>query len=178
MSRLLTVGNRFRAVYKKLDGTSFYGQMLSIPDTSRVTNFLTARRYLRTQPNTNLNIADVVVINGEKYITAEHGTGHYVIPIYKHFKLFEVTEEAQWYKAELLEDPVTGIKQIVREKKSGIVYLSTQPKTDIEDAIQIQSKRKSCICNAPVKVDDKIGEYIVTKADPVLGVTLLELKRQ
>lgn len=177
MSRLLSVGERFKAKYKKINGTPFFGQVLSIPDTSRVSNFLSTRRYLRTTPFTNVLVSDVVVIEGLNFIVAEHGTGFFVTPIYKHFKMFEVNETVQWFGMTVSVDQVSGVEKVSRSTDLGLVYLSVQPMSDIEDAIRIQQPMRRCVCNKPVKVDDRLGEWIVTKSDPVLGITLLELKR-
>lgn len=176
MSRLLNVGRRFQSVFKLITGQQFYGQMLGIPDTSRVSNFLSPRRYLRTMPITPIRNRDVVVINGLEYIVAEHGEGFYVTPIYKHFKLFEVDENVIWYPVSTQVDSVTGVSKLVRVTGMGSAYLSTQPKPSIDDEIKIPHKTKTAVTNVLAKVDDKLGDYIVTKADTVLGITLVELK--
>lgn len=175
--RLLNVGKKFHMKFNFLDGRFFYGQILDIPDTSRVSNFLSTRRYLRTAPDTLVRPRDVIIVDNIKYVVAEHGTGFYKQPIYKHFKLFEVDEILTWYQSSVTTDTVTGLEKMARTTNAGAVYVSTQPKGDIEDALHIQQVRKLCICDKDVKVDDKIGDYIVTKADKVLGVNLLELKK-
>ena len=176
MSRLKYVGLKFRSLFYKFDGTPFYGQILEIPDTSRVSNFLSTRRYLRTQIETNVRLRDIVIFNGTKAVVAEHGDGFYKIPIYRHFKLFEINEEGNWFQKRKKIDPVTGVESPERDDLKGLVFLSVQPKTDIEDKIKIQQNTKMAICNADVKVDDRIDDWVVTKADTVLGVTLLEMK--
>lgn len=177
MNRLLNVGKRFRSKFRKLDGTPFLGQVLDIPDTSRVSNFLSTRRYLRTAPITNVKVTDVVVIDGLKFIVAEHGTGFYVTPIYKHFKMFEVNDTASWKSAKVTKNPVTGVEEVLRDFDMGTVQLSVQPMTGIEDSVRIQQNMVRCVCDKPVKVDDMLNDWIVTKSDPVLGVTLIEMKK-
>jgi len=176
MSRLINAGNKFRAKYKTVDGREFYGQILEPPDTSRVSNFLSARRYLRTRPITIVKPRDVVVIAGTKYLCAEHGLGFYVTPIYRHFKLFEIDMEAQAVRSQRITNPITGVKDTVRNIPLGKVYISLQPKASEEDGILIPSIMKVGIADKPLKVEDRVGDYIVTKADTVLGVTLVELK--
>lgn len=176
MNSLLNVGLRFRAKYKKIDGSSFYGQILEIPDTSRVSNFLSARRYLRTQPKTNVSARDVIVVNGVMYIVAEHGDGFYVDPIYKHFKLFEVDQTLEHYAMVGRKNPVTGVEQFVRDAYTDDVYLSTQPHSLIKDSINIPQTSKTAISDKELAVDDRVGPYLVIKSDIVLGVNLVELK--
>jgi hypothetical protein len=127
--------------------------------------------------DTNLSPRDVVTANGIKYITAEHGDGFYLEPIYKHFKLFEVDSIVNWYPAKVNVNPVTGLENVYRDELEEEVYLSTQPKSSIEDSIHIPHKTLVAVCNAAVKVDDRVGDYVVTKSDAVLGVTLLEMKK-
>lgn len=178
MNKLLQVGLRFRSRFYLINGLSFLGQMLSIPDTSRVSNFLSARRYLRTQPKTIIKPRDVMIANGIKYIIAEHGDGFYVDPLYKHFKLFEVDRLANWYIRRQVIDPVTKVESYeVPDVPEGKIYLSTQPHALIRDSINIPQDAIIVITNAPVAVDDKIGDYLVTKSDVVLGVTLAELRQ-
>lgn len=177
MNPLLTTGLRFRSLFKKVDGSSFYGQVLDLPDTSRVSNFLSARRYLRTQPTTNVKLRDVVVINGSKFIVAEHGDGFYRDHIYKHFKLFHVDEVLEHYEMRTETNMITGLEQMKRNVYTDDVYLSTQPDSSISDRIGIPGITKIAVCNKPVKVDDLIGPYVVIKSDIVLGVNLVELKQ-
>ena len=179
MSRLLQVGEKFKARYKIVDGPYFYGQVLQPPDTSRVTNFLSARRYLRVTPKSIVAPRQVVIIDNQKYIVAEHGTGFYVHPIYKHFKLFEVDSIEEWRPAQVLNDPVTGIQTTVREEDGGTpdVYLSIQPHTNSEDSLRIPLENRTAICNQAVSVEDQIGDYLVTKVDTLLGISIVEMKK-
>ena len=166
MNNLLKVGGRFRSQFQLVNGLGFSGQMLSIPDTSRVSNFLSPRRYLRTPPDSFIKPRDVMIADGQKFIIAEHGTGFYVEPIYKHFKLFEVDSVANWFIRHEIIDPVTKVKNYeIPDVPEGKIYLSTQPHTLIRDTIQIPQDCILVITNAPVRADDKIGEYIVQKAD-------------
>ena len=178
MSNLLSkVGARFRSTFKLVNGVTFLGQMLEIPDTSRVSNFLSARRYLRTQVKTIVKPRDVMIANGVKYIIAEHGDGFYVEPIYKHFKLFEVDSIANWYITEEVVDPVSKLKSYRKQDVPvGKIYLSTQPHALIKDSISIPQDSVIAITNATVAVDDIVGDYKVVKSDVVLGVTLIEMR--
>ena len=178
MSKLAQVGKKFRSKFRLIDGREFYGQILDIPDTSRVSNFLSARRYLRTSPNTIVQPGQVAIINSVKYIIAAHGEGFYVDPLYKHFKLFQVDLELSWTSNSEMEDPVTGQKKIVRDEIEGTVYLSTQPKSSQTDMLHIPSPQHLAVCDKAPQLNDLVGDMLVTKSDPALGVTVLELKDQ
>lgn len=176
-SRLLNVGSKFRMKMKLVTGFEFFGQMLDIPDTSRVSNFLSARRYLRVGPQCKVKPSDVAVINNVKYIVGEHGDGFNLEPIYKHFKLFEVDVETTWLKTVQVTDTITGVKTTTRQAQANtIVYLSMQPKNLVTDSINIAEQTYTAVCNLPIKRDDIVNNLIVSKVDNVLGVYLLELK--
>jgi len=176
MNPLATVGTYFQMRFKLINGIYFYGQMLDIPDTSRVSNFLSARRYLRTKPKVVIKPGDVFVANGLKYIIAEHGDGYYKEVIYKHFKLFEADMVLNHTRIVPTKDSLTGLNSYDTTTQLGTVYLSSQPHANTEDSIRIPQEVKIAVCNKEVKVEDKVGDFIVVKSDKVLGVYLLELK--
>lgn len=209
--RLKNVGLRFRGKYQLVGGQHFYGQLLDIPDTSRVSNFFSTRRYLRVniteqlgykiftipggsfnndfddsfgsqQPSSQVRRqliipSDVIIADGVKYIVAEHGTGFFHDPIYKHFKLFSVDLEKTWYTRVGVTNPITGVMEKASDVDAGTIYISVQPKSLIEDSISIQTPQHTIITNAAVNVDDKIGDdWVVTRVDPQLGVYVAEVK--
>lgn len=177
VNRLLNVGDRFRAKYKTITGKEVYGQMLDIPDTSRVSNFLSARRYFRVRPESNLAVGDVLIVNGTKFIVAEHGVGFYKEPIYRHHKLFEVTDVVEGYLIEDFKNPVTGVSETQISEDPFDVYLSVQPKGLLDDRLHIPQEQLIAITPTIISVGDRVGDYSVTKVDKVLGVYLLEMKK-
>lgn len=180
MGNLLSkVGDNFKMKMKLVTGQQFYGQFLEIPDTSRVSNFLSARRYLRTNVNTIVKPKDVMIADGVKYIVAEHGTGFYQEPIYKHFKLFQVDTELANYKQQVkTKNPITGVWETGRENSTVKVYLSMQPRGLIEDSLDIQQQIYTAVSNVQLQRNDIVNDLVVTKVDHVLGVYLLELKEK
>lgn len=174
---LKRVGLRFQSTFKLVDGSSFKGQILEPPDTSRVSNFLSARRYLRVMPESRIKPTDVMIATGMKFIIAEHGYGYYVDPIYRHMKIFQVDEEYPLLKMKEVVDPVTGVKSKVPDGPPVTIYLSTQPKPDIDDRIKIPTEQIQAVCNYPVMVGDVVGPYKVIKVDKELGVYVCEMKR-
>lgn len=175
--RLKNVGLNFRGKYQILGGQKFHGQILDLPDTSRVSNFLSARRYLRVHPNTPIDSGMIVIVNNVKYVVAEHGTGFLKSPIYQHFKLFQVDLELELFTKGETVNPVTGVKEKSDKVSQGTVYVSVQPKSTVSDSIKIQTPQHVLVTNTPLKVDDLLGDnWIVTKTDPVLGVYVVEVK--
>ena len=177
MNRLQGVGARFKTKLKTVTGKEFYGQILQPPDTSRVSNFLSARRYLRTTPETPVVFGDVVITGDRKFIVADHAEGFYVDHIYTHFKMFEVDDELLYYPYQDTFDAVTGVKYRQVSPNGTKVYVSTQPKASISDALHIPTYTKVAICNADIPVDSKLGGYQVTRNDKMLGIYVLEMKK-
>lgn len=177
-SRLKDVGNRFKSVFQTIDGMRFYGQLLGLPDTSRVSNFLSARRYLRTNPTTPIRPGNVIIADGVKFIVAEHGEGFYNVPIYIHFKLFDVDSILPLYETVTTKDPITGVKKTTPSASSTKnIYLSTQPAPNKIDEINIPQQYIICVANDEAHVGDRVGDYIVTKSDKMLGIWVLEMKK-
>ena len=179
MHRLGRVGDRFRMKLRKVTGAEFYGQLLDIPDTSRVSNFLTPRRYLRTTPTTTVVPRDVIIANNVKFIVAEHGDGFYTEVIYKHFKLFEVTHTYNWKRKSFVKNTITGIMEEVLTNDATVVYVSLQPKAAIEDTMNIAQQTYTAISNLDIARGEVIAnKYVVTRSYEVLGVFLLEMKEK
>lgn len=178
MNRLSNTGDKFKMKLNKVGGGQFYGQFLDIPDTSRVSNFLSTRRYLRTKPNTTVKPCDVIIANNVKFVVAEHGDGFFKEVIYKHFKLFEVSHEYTWKAKTVTKNPLTGLQETTLSTEPSTAYISMQPKSDIEDSINIPQQTYTAISNIEVTRGEIIDKYVVVKIDKVLGVYLLELKEK
>ena len=177
MSRLGRVGNRFMSRYSIVGGKDFLGQILAPPDTSRVSNMLTARRYLRVFPPSPVAIGSIVSVDGEQFLVAEHGKGFHTVPIYIHFKLFKVDEVVSWKRPTLVAHAVTGIKTKTGVSTLGTAYVSVATKTDLEDdVVRVQTHRRLLVTNVAVVVDDLLGDEIITKVDRLLGLYLCETK--
>lgn len=163
--------------FLKDDGSPFYGHVLDIPDTSRVTNFLSARRYLRVMPESPIQPTDVVVVDGLRYLVGNHGTGFYFEPIYKYFFLFQADKHVPWKQQRQTDDTITGQKR-TDFIDGGLVWLSWQPKNAIVDQINIPQQTYSALCDKEPLRGDFINDMVVTKVDTVLGLFLIELKEK
>lgn len=176
MKGIRGVHERYRSKLSRIDGLAFYGQILDIPDTSRVTNFLSAKRYLRTGPLSVIKPADVVIADKTKYIVGEHGTGFLITPLYKHFKMLKVDLELPWTRNTDVVDPVTGVIKSGTRTSLGTAYVSLDTKNDIEDALHIQTERHIFVTDKNVQVEDYLGNFIVTKVDKLIGLSVCEVK--
>lgn len=169
---LANVGSKFKGEFTTIGGKKFKGQILDIPDTSRVSNFLSPRRYLRVTSTCLVVAGDVVNTPEGKFIVAEHGSGFYQgKEIYTHHKLFAVDRVEELTSETVTRDPVTGLDKRASDTDGGTIYVSVQPKNDIEDKFKIQTPQHVLLVNKEVQVGDEIGDaWKVTKVDPVLGV--------
>jgi len=175
--RLRRAGQKFRAKYKIVGGGNFYGQLLDIPDTSRVSNFFSVRRYLRVLPNSGIVAGMLVEVDDDTYIVAKHASGYYKNQIYTHFKMFSVDEERVWTSKTTSINAVTGLHEKDVLVNNGTIQLSVQPKGDIEDSISIQVPQHTVITNTAVSVDDMLGDnWVVTGVDKQLGIYVVTVK--
>ncbi len=176
-TRLDRTHMHFRSRLRKIDGQEFFGQILNPPDTSRVSNFLSARRYLRVSPKSGIAPRDVVLVAGKPFIVAEHASGFYVTEIYRHFKLFEADWVAEVFPARRVMNPVSGVLELTRIGSDGEIYMSTQPALPINDQINIPVNQVIVATNYDLKIDDMVGpSHLVTKVDTLLGVTVATLR--
>lgn len=180
MSRISNVHERFKSLMYTVKGRPFFGQILNIPDTSRVSNFLSSRRYLRVSPEQNINWGDVIIALGRKFIVADHGEGYSPQGIvYKHFKLFAVSDEVTFKRVISTKNSVTGIMSKTLVEDDSISYLSIQPKNSSEDSVtKIPNQNHIILCNVEVKKDDEFDDKIVIKVDKALGIYILEVKER
>lgn len=174
---LKRTGLKFRGKLKIEGGQTFLGQILDPPDTSRVSNFLTARRYLRTSIKTPVKANDVIIADStSKFIVAEHADGFFKSPIYKHFKLFSVDEQIEWFTSTRVLHPVTGQPEDTFISQ-GLISVSIQPRSDLEDFTNIQVPQHELVLTGRVSLGDKLGEqWVVTKVDYQLGITVARVK--
>lgn len=175
---LKNVGLSFRGKYKIDGGQHFYGQILQPPDTSRVSNFLSARRYLRVHNGSAVAAGMVVIVDNKKYLLGDHASGFFRDKIYTHYKMFQVDQERTWFsKSGITTNAVTGVKEASDPTDNGVVALSVQPKSMIEDGFQIQTPQHTVLVGQPVMPNDKLGDdWVVTRVDPQLGIYVVEVK--
>lgn len=172
MGRMSRIGRRFMRDYSTIDGTLFKGQILDIPDTTRVTNFHSARRLMRVNDPVCLSPGDLFDSDGVRYLVAKHGRG----VDYTHYKLFEMTERDLWERRHEVEDPVTGLKNVDAYKKMATIMYASEAKTNFEDRMKIPADRDIIITNAPLERNDRVGGRVVYSVDNSLGVTVAEVR--
>lgn len=165
-----SVGARFRDVYKLLDGRRFYGQILDIPDTTRVSNFHSARRLLRTSLESPLTPGTIFISpNGERFLAAEHGISYG----YHHFKLFQMDLTLQWKRDNKVTDAVTGLtKGSVVKTSLGQIEGTYEDKSSVEDQLLVPKARNTLITNAALQLGDYADDRVVFEVINQLGVTI------
>ena len=176
--RLRNVGKSFRGKHKIDGGPHFYGQILDPPDTSRVSNFLSARRYLRVHNNSPVRAGMIVNVDKKDYLVATHATGFFRNPIYTHFKLFQIDATLEWIsKSDRIKNPITGVWEVASDVSKGDIKVSVQPKSTMEDELRIQTPQHVVLSAEELVVGDKLGpDWVVTKVDPQLDVWVIDVK--
>lgn len=179
MNKLKKLGGKFRSRFTTIEGSDFFGQILQPPDTARVSNFLSARRYLRVDPDCFLQPGAVVICAGAKYIIAEHGDGFFNTPIYRHFKMFAVDWELPWIGSTSAMDTVTGVYKETKNVAKGTAYISIQPGySTVDAAIGIPNEQHVFVCDKQPALGDLIGNYFVQKVDLQLGIAVVGVRKK
>lgn len=167
MSNLtLTTGRRFR------------GQLTDIPDTTRVSNFNSARRLLRVGPASTIAPGDVFTTpGGTVYLIAEHGTQYQKNRIlYKHFKLFEMTDQVTVSREGVeTRDPITGKRVAGTDVTINDVWVAYEPRPQYEDTLRVPIDRRQVITGQVVAQGDRINNWVVEDVIQQLGVYIVTI---
>lgn len=167
---------RFDTTFQIVNGPRFRGQLQEIADTTRVSNFHSARRLLRVRPGSAVRVRDVFrTSGGQLFLCASHGDRFRIDQLFREFKLFEMTEIAEWLRKEVTVDPVTGLEVGGDYVSKGPIYVAEEPAGDEEDQIRIPRQTFRLITGADLKVDDMVNGMIVRAVTTELGVTVAEI---
>ncbi len=171
--RLADAGRRFERRLRILDGPHFYGQFLDIPDTTRVSNFNSARRILRTRPTGPVQPGQIVVARDRtEWLVGEHGLSE---NDHHYFKLFEIDERLPWARQFKLEDPLTGLAQTEGQEQLGTIRGTYERRVDAIDALGVPEPANVFITNAAVRLHDLVGGRKVERVDRMLGLYIAEV---
>ncbi len=184
MSALFKVVSEHMAKLKTVAGATFYGQFLDIPDTTRVSNFNSARRLLRVKPNSLLKKGDNFYDhNGQIFLAAEHGDqflrGKH---LYTHFKLFEMPAMAAvGKKGAKVRHPVTTLEVEGPTVWQQGIHLAFELRSTGSDAIGVPINRQQIITGYPVEEGDLVHLFgfdeqaTVKRVDQQLGVYVAQI---
>lgn len=155
-----------------INGISFLGWFLAIPDTTRVTNMLHPRRLLQVKPECPVHVGDVISnSSGTMYICADHGEGWREVPIYRQFKLYQVDQIYPWKRATITTDTLTGLKKSTGSFTSlGSAYCSIEPASPERDAFKIPEAQAEIVTSSAIQLGDILGPWEVVRVDQQLGV--------
>lgn len=180
MPSLRGIRDSVRTRFKRIGpGDHFMGLIRDIPDTTRVTNMLSARRLLQVNPKASAEIGDEIESpTGDRWLCGDHGTGYYAgQDFYRVFKMFEVHKHLEWARYSDAVDPVTGlVRNGVKTVLTTTLPVSEEPISEARDDFRIPLGRKFYVTNQPIEVGDLIGDYKVTKVDTEIGLYSVELE--
>lgn len=166
-------------------GSAFYGQFTDIPLTTRVSNFNSARRLLRTLPESALSIGDTFVDpEGTVFLVARHGdqfiNGKH---LYTHHKLFEMTDKVKIGRAEApVRDPVSKQLLDVDPVWDTNVWIAFEVRSSAKDVVGVSFNRQELITGYYLKEGDLINfgasnpEAVVERVDKQLGVYIGQIQ--
>jgi len=153
------------------------GQILDIPDTTRVTNMNPIRRLFRVAHNSPIEIRDIIILpDGSKFIVAKHGTGWGSNVLYKHYMIFEINEQMTWKRTTLDVDPVSGL-DIPGASTESLIWVITRPLLDVTDSrIGVAVDVDHIITDAAIKPGDRVNNRAVTDVTEELGLIVAKIE--
>lgn len=153
------------------------GQILDIPDTTRVSNMNNVRRLFRVAPKTPLDVRDIIILPDQtKFILGEHGKAWNHGLLYRHFMAFEITGQFQWRSESVMIDPVTGL-EVPAASTPVNIWASQQTLRDATDSkIGVAVDVDSLITDVLVQPGDHIDNRVVTDVSTQLGLTVVRLE--
>lgn len=173
MMGLENAGRRFESRIQIENGQAFYGQFLEIPDTTRVSNFNSARRLLRTSRNSTVQIGQIIVdAYGIFWMVGEHGQSE---NRHHYFKLFQADLQLSWERETTEESLLTGLKGGIARVLVGQIRGTYERRTDETGSAFPDEPANLFITNADLKRNDLVDNRKVIRIDHQLGLTIAEL---
>lgn len=170
---------------KTTEGSSFYGQFTDIPNTTRVSNFNSARRLLRVPPKSILRAGKTFRDpNGQVFLLAEHGDQFLQgEPLYTHYKLFEMTNTATvGNKGAKTQHPVSKLEIEGDPVWTDPIWLAFEIRSSGSDQMGVNIKRQQVITGHSLQEGDliQITDYdrqaVVKQVDKQLGVYIGQIE--
>lgn len=162
------------------NGDHFLGFIRQTPDTTRVTNMLSARRILQVHPNATVQMGDEIeeLSTNQRWMCAEHGYGFYgAAAFYRHFKLFEVHNHVVWQRPLVDEDDLTGLTSSdALQTMSTALAISEEPEPDFRDDLRVAQDKRFIVTNKEILVGDVIDGMKAISVDHQLGLYTADLE--
>lgn len=172
--RLSRVGKRFEQRLKLDGGPHFMGQFLTIPDTTRVSNFNSARRILRCSLTSPVTAgATVVDTVGIYWLVGEHGVS---VSDHHYFKLFQAELTLTWTREGVYENAITGVKKSTGPTALGTIKGTYERQATTIDGTLVEEGKNLLITNAALLVGDFIDKRRVVRVDHQIGLYIAEVE--
>jgi len=173
MMGLENAGRRFESKIQIEGGQKVFGQFLEIPDTTRVSNFNSARRLLRTSKTAGVRPGQVLIdAYGIYWMVGEHGQSE---NRHHYFKLFQADLQLSWARNMVEEDVLTGLKGSVMLSPLGEIRGTYERRTDETGSMMPDEPANLFITPADLKKNDLVDGRKVIRVDHQLGLTIAEL---
>lgn len=169
---------------RNTDGSKFFGQFLDIPNTTRVSNFNSARRLLRVKPKCRIKASETFYDpDGRVYLTAEHG-GQFLDgnPLFTHYKLFEMEST----KVQVSRKSATTIHSVSHQTIDGVltpletIYIGHEIRSTSSDTLGVNIKRQQIITGFDIQVEDIVDIHgklaVVELVNDQIGVKIAHIK--
>ena len=178
MPNLRDTGERFFSTFQIDGGQRIRASIWAVPDTTRVTNFNSARRVLRCKPGTPMQAGQVIHSpTGQTWIVANYGDSYQGGVVFRAFKLYEADRKGPLEREGRVKDPVTGLERPGVTDEIAEIYYTLEPAGSEEDKVQIPEAEYELITNVPLQLSDRVDGYKVLRVDMQLGIYIAHVRR-
>lgn len=175
MSRL---GARYDTTYRDSRGRRVTGRFVAVPE-SNPTQVVPQKRLFRTPANTILRPGDILLdLPGTRYLLAEGPAGVYRQEVVKRtFRCIELDHHLQWTRRTARIDPVMKVEIDDAVADLGLIWCNVDPRDErLERSSKVASsyEKFKLYTNAPLQIDDKVGDYLIVRVEKVAGVIVAD----
>lgn len=172
------IDRRFQTRFKIDNGPSFYGVIIEIPDTTRMSSMSAPKRILQVQENAPVAARDTFVTPaGTRFLVAEYGEGYLSGMVsYRRWILYHIDQTMTWKRPGTTTDPLTGLKKGTGTLTDlGTIYAHVSPRAPVLDEMKIPEDRTTIVTGSALQLGDIVNGETVKRVDLVTGVYVAEL---
>lgn len=158
-------------------GSLFANKEGSVPSF----DFSTSRNFFRVSADSLLGLNQIIIdVYGRRFLTAYHDYAQIgQDPLYKVFRLFNLTDYVPWSRVIKIIDPLTQLqKDTASVTDLGPVWISNEiiSREEIDLTFRVKQSSRQVLTNAALQLNDKLDGLHVVRIDTVLGVTRAEIQ--
>ena len=172
--RLDSAGARFQGTFKTTGGRRFKGLVIEaslLRDKASINDYV-----IRVGKQATVNPGDVIVYDNDRYILGHAATEMAGELLFRFMRMILVTHDLEWKRPTVIKDLVSNLDRENGEDPLGTIALSLLADGVINDVFKVQASKYRVVAGSEVKVNDRLGDYLVTFVELKYGVYFAEAK--